>query len=371
MSLVRRPVAISPDGEYREIGLRSFGRGVFHKDPVSGTEIGEKRVFYIKPDDLLFSNVFAWEGAVALATEREDGLIGSHRFMTFRVNESIAEPRYLLHYFYGGPGLTKLVAASPGSAGRNRTLGMKALKVQCVDLPHIDEQRRIADKLDATLGRASSTISLRQKMVSLQANLAASLISSAVESVTDSVRVGEVIAFKRTALDIDPETEYRSIGIRSFGRGFIRHTPVNGEDLSKLSYFTFPENALALSNLMAWEGGISVTRSEDMGYIASNRFFFYLPTDDRVNTSYLRHFLLSKPGQALIASACSAGAERNRTLGRKRFEELTFPLPPRPVQDHVAHVLDTLAERLNSAYSEPALNALRPSILNAAFTGRL
>ncbi len=81
---------------------------------------------------------------------------------------------------------------------------------------------------------------------------------------------------------------------------------------------------------MAWEGGISVTQAEDAGYIASNRFFFYLPVDDRVNTSYLRHFLLSKQGLALVGSACSAGAERNRTLGRKRFEALTIPLPSRP-----------------------------------------
>jgi type I restriction enzyme S subunit len=122
---------------------------------------------------------------------------------------------------------------------------------------------------------------------------------------------------------------------------------------------------------MAWEGGISVTQMEDAGYIASNRFFFYLPVDDRVNTSYLRHFLLSKQGLALVGSACSAGAERNRTLGRKRFEALTIPLPSRSVQDQVASILDRLAERLNSAYAEPSLASLRPSILNAAFTGQL
>ncbi len=183
--------------------------------------------------------------------------------------------------------------------------------------------------------------------------------------------MGDMLAFSRTPIAIDPEGEYRSIGIRSFGKGFIRHPRVTGGDLSKLSYFTFPENALALSNLMAWEGGISVTQSRDTGYIASNRFFFYLPTDNRMNVSYLRHFLLSKQGQALIASACSSGAERNRTLGRKRFEALTFPLPPRPTQDRVARMLDALAERLKTAYSEPALDALRPSILNAAFTGQL
>ncbi|MFJ9719268.1 restriction endonuclease subunit S [Streptomyces sp. NPDC101213] len=371
MSLVRRPVSVDVDQEYREIGLRSFGRGIFHKDVVSGAQIENKKVFHIKPGDLLFSNVFAWEGAVALATESEEGFIGSHRFMTFRVDESVAEPRYLLYYFYGGPGIARIQAASPGSAGRNRTLGIKAFAAQSIDLPHIDEQRRIADKLDAALGKADAVRAARDEMSRLQADLAASLITSAVGSSTEVVRMGDKLVFSRTPVDIDPEGEYRSIGIRSFGRGFIRHPSVTGGSLSKLSYFTFPENALALSNLMAWEGGISVTQSEDMEYIASNRFFFYLPTDNRVNVSYLRHFLLSKQGRTLVASACSAGAERNRTLGRKRFEALTFPLPSRPTQDRVARTLDALAERLNTAYSDPTLDALRPSILNAAFTGQL
>lgn len=33
MTLVRRPVDVSPDGLYHEIGIRSFGNGVFHKHP--------------------------------------------------------------------------------------------------------------------------------------------------------------------------------------------------------------------------------------------------------------------------------------------------------------------------------------------------
>nr|WP_260859616.1 restriction endonuclease subunit S [Streptomyces cupreus] len=240
-----------------------------------------------------------------------------------------------------------------------------------VPFPGLVEQRRIADKLDAVIDRVDSVIKLRDHLTALHSNLAESLIDSAVASANESARIGETLTFTRTPVEIDEAGIYRTIGIRSFGRGIIHHPDVSPDGLSKLSYFTFPEGALALSNLMAWEGGISVTQTEDAGYIASNRFFFYLPVDDRANTSYLRHFLLSRQGLALVGSACSAGAERNRTLGRKRFEALTIPLPPRPVQDHVASTLDRLAERLSTAYAEPSLAALRPSILNAAFTGQL
>jgi hypothetical protein len=73
-----------------------------HTEPISGHDIASKKVFRIEPDDLVFSNVFAWEGAVAIASDSENGMIGSHRFMTYRVNEKVADFRYLLRYFYGG-----------------------------------------------------------------------------------------------------------------------------------------------------------------------------------------------------------------------------------------------------------------------------
>lgn len=155
MTLTRSPVNIVADETYHEIGLRSFGNGIFHKPPISGKELGNKKVFYITPGSLVFSNVFAWEGAVALASENEAGRIGSHRYMTYNVDPLKADSRYLLYYFYGGPGLQTIREASPGSAGRNRTLGIKRFERQIIKLPCLEEQRRIADKLDALISKTS------------------------------------------------------------------------------------------------------------------------------------------------------------------------------------------------------------------------
>ena len=126
--LERRPVNVDLSHEYHEIGIRSFGRGVFHKEPVSGAALGTKRVFRIKPGDLLLNNVFAWEGAIAVADEEQEGRIGSHRFMTYVVDRNLADPHYLLYYLLSESGLELIRRASPGSAGRNRTLGIKAFE---------------------------------------------------------------------------------------------------------------------------------------------------------------------------------------------------------------------------------------------------
>jgi len=44
---VTLPVNIETTHEYREIGIRSHGKGIFHKPPVTGGSLGDKRVFWI------------------------------------------------------------------------------------------------------------------------------------------------------------------------------------------------------------------------------------------------------------------------------------------------------------------------------------
>lgn len=144
-SLVRRPIATVPDGSYPELGLRSFGKGTFHKPALSGTEVGNKRIYRIHAGDLVFSNVFGWEGAIAVAQPEDDGRAGSHRYITYLANSEQATPEFLCFHFLTAHGLEAIRAASPGSAGRNRTLGLARLKQIKVPVPPIEEQRRFSE----------------------------------------------------------------------------------------------------------------------------------------------------------------------------------------------------------------------------------
>jgi len=139
--LVRRPVEVEPDKTYMELGVRSFGRGTFHKPGLAGMEVGSKKLFTIESGDLVFNIVFAWEGAVAIAKPEDDGRVGSHRFLTCVTNPDEVVAEFVLFYFHTPEGLQKLGEASPGGAGRNRTLGLKKLEVVEVPIPPIETQR--------------------------------------------------------------------------------------------------------------------------------------------------------------------------------------------------------------------------------------
>ncbi len=147
------PVQVDEHTAYREIGVRSHGKGIFHKEPKSGKEIGSKRVFQIFPSALVFNIVFAWEQAVAVTSDKEDDFIASHRFPMFLPRDKRCDVRFMQRLFLTPIGGEILHVASPGGAGRNRTLSQGDMLGLEVSTPELGEQQTIADCLEALDGR--------------------------------------------------------------------------------------------------------------------------------------------------------------------------------------------------------------------------
>lgn len=139
--LVRRKTAIEVGRSYPELGVRCFGKGTFHKPSLDATAVGNKKLYSIEPGDLVFSNVFAWEGAIAVAQEKDVGRFGSHRFITCVPTLGTEMSEFLAFYFLTPAGLGQIGDASPGGAGRNRTLGLKKLAALEVPVPHAGKLR--------------------------------------------------------------------------------------------------------------------------------------------------------------------------------------------------------------------------------------
>lgn len=368
MTLVRRPVDVIPEETYHEIGLRSFGNGVFHKPPVSGEELGSKKVFHIEPGDLLLSNVFAWEGAVALASNQDAGRIGSHRFMTYQVDTTKADPRYLLHYFYGGPGLEVIREASPGSAGRNRTLGISSFERQHVWLPCSEEQRRIADKIDGANLRLTQSNLLRERSVRLALQHADALLQPIESRAPLSAALHPTSDF----VEVDPDGIYQTAGILNRGRGLFRRPAIPGRDTKYTRYNRLHTGQFVYSKLFGWEGSLAVVPSDFEGVHVSHEF----PTFDidlsAADVEYMGH-LARWPGlhDALKDKGTGMGSRRQR-VNVDRLLATEIPLPPLPQQRRIARQLTMVRRAVELGTRQTAhVAALRTALLNAAFAGNL
>ena len=142
-----RPVN-KPSKEYLALGLRSHGKGVFHKPNVDPDSVSMTTLYEVKENDLIVNITFAWEQAIAVADKKdEDGLV-SHRFPTFTFKDELASPLYF-RYFVIQPRFKHLLGLiSPGGAGRNRVMSKKDFPKLEVKIPAFEEQRAIASVLD-------------------------------------------------------------------------------------------------------------------------------------------------------------------------------------------------------------------------------
>jgi len=131
--------------EYRPIGLYNWGRGIFHKPPTRGQDLGDSIFFWVEEGDLIFSGQFAWEGAVSLARRKDHCCIASHRYPVYISKTASVRTSYLESFFQSSAGQSLMEVNSRGAAGRNRPLNTRSLLREMIPVPSIDEQLEIEE----------------------------------------------------------------------------------------------------------------------------------------------------------------------------------------------------------------------------------
>lgn len=198
----RNKVEICAEHEYKEIGVRSFGKGTFDKPSFKGADLTWQKPYWMKEGDLLFSNIKAWEGAVALIEKKDDGKVGSHRYITCRPDLDIVIPEYLLFHLLLPSGIGLLSQASPGTADRNRTLQTRKLEAIQVPVPKIEKQRQFVKILKQFQQLNSFRV---EQQIELQ---------QLIPSLLDKAFKGELLNNKENAntrLAAEPHSIYESI----------------------------------------------------------------------------------------------------------------------------------------------------------------
>ena len=165
--LVRREVEIDDGCQYTELGVRSFYKGTFHRRTVFGVDFSWQTLYEIKSGDLVFSNIMAWEKAISIARPEDDACVGNHRMLTCEAVEGVMLPGFLFYYFTTEDGFSKIYAASPGTAARNRTMTARALMDIEVPVPSIDVQQDFVLLQSKILALKSKHAAIRESSAAL------------------------------------------------------------------------------------------------------------------------------------------------------------------------------------------------------------
>lgn len=164
LNFTPRPIE-KPSENYLALGLRSHGKGIFHKTDFDPATIAMETMYEVKENDLIINITFAWEHAVAIVSKKDEGGLVSHRFPTYTFNSHNAIPEYFRHFILQKYFKFLLELISPGGAGRNRVMSKTDFLKLEIKIPDVEEQKAIATILDKATEELNQ---YQQKLQTLQ-----------------------------------------------------------------------------------------------------------------------------------------------------------------------------------------------------------
>jgi len=140
-----------PSTSFFALGIRSHGKGIFHKNDFEPEDLAMDVLYNVKENDLILNITFAWEQAIAIAGKNDDGGLVSHRFPTYTFKKENAEVEFFRHLILQKNFKYLLDLISPGGAGRNRVMSKKDFLKLEVTIPNVKEQKAIANILNIAI----------------------------------------------------------------------------------------------------------------------------------------------------------------------------------------------------------------------------
>jgi type I restriction enzyme S subunit len=369
--IVRRPVKLDQGTKYREIGARSYGRGLFEKPEFDSAEATWEKPVRIAKGDLVFSNIKAWEGAISWATDAHDGCIASHRYITCVPRADLALPEFLARYLLSHDGLAAVGQASRGSADRNRTLSLAGLAAIPVPVPPLEYQQRLVRHLER----------LTEKTRQVEAHLDAAerdaerLIRSYLFGTEhDSVgkrRLSDLVSQRPPDVAVDGTSEYRFAGVYSFGRGVFASAVKMGSEFAYERLSTVHAGDFIYPKLMAWEGALGVVPPVCDGMVVSPEFPVFTVNIEAVLPEVLDIYFRTPDVWPALAEISGGTNARRRRLQPSAFLSYEMPVPSMAKQLELRAIYQhTQALKAKHAAIREANAALIPATLERVFSSQ-
>jgi len=149
-----------PEESYVAVGIRSHFKGTFQRLVEDPRTVNMDSLYRVKENDLILNITFAWEGAIALVKKEDEECYVSHRFPTYEIKRSKAEPCFIRQLIMSSRMKYDLSNISPGGAGRNRVLNKKDFLKMPIWLPDLEAQKNIG----AYLGAIDNEIDLLKQL---------------------------------------------------------------------------------------------------------------------------------------------------------------------------------------------------------------
>lgn len=333
-------VLVKKNQEYREIGIRSHGKGLFHKEPVTGESLGNKRVFWVKENMFVLNIVFAWEHAIAKTTKKEIGMIASHRFPMYKPVDNLCDVDFILFKFLTKKGKSLLQLASPGGAGRNKTLGQNEFKNLSIILPSLPEQIKISKFLTFVDQKIEKLTKKKQLLESYKKGVMQLIFNQDIRFKDDngndysdweSKELGEMLSYEQPTKYLVDSVEYNN----------TYKTPVLTAGKTFILGYTNEENGIFKEGLpvIIFDDFTTANKFVDFEFKAKSSAMKILKkVDDNINIKYVY--------EAMQLVNLSSGEEHKR-YWISEYQHINIDVPCLEEQQKIADFLTEIDKKIN------------------------
>ena len=360
-------IALDPSESYEMTGVLSYGRGLFAKPPVNGSETSYKTFYRLHSGQIVLSQLFGWEGAIAPVDPPFEGRFVSSQFPTFRPKNGM-DYRFCIWLLRRPEIWEQLKKAAKGMGDRRRTLSPEIFLGIESRLPDPHEQSRIAKHLDVIEDRLKRAEQLRSRALVESQALIVSTHHAAAGS--RKVAISDLLELDEEKKAIEPDGSYPQVGIRSFGNGMFTKPPVSGSETTYRAFNVLREGKFVMSQVKGWEGAVAVCPQNLDGLFVSPEYRTFSCKPNACDSDYLSHIVATDWfHNQLLGATRGVGARRER-VRPEMLLAIEIPFPTFEKQKKAAKVFETI--RKASQTSEriaPREQALVPSLLDKVFNG--
>ena len=136
---------VHADKSYQNLGIYSFGRGLFHKPPIDGALTSAKTLRKVKKGQFIYSRLFAFEGSYGMVTEDFDECFVSNEYPTFDCKPPNIRGEFLSAYFKSPATWEQIATGSKGLGHRRQRVQPEKILGHEIWLPPMKWQNQIAE----------------------------------------------------------------------------------------------------------------------------------------------------------------------------------------------------------------------------------
>lgn len=357
--------AISPEGQYQEVTVSLWGKGVRLRRKVAGSEIAATERNVARAGDFIVSKIDARNGAYGFIPPDLDGGVVTNDFPLFTVVQNRIHPRWMYWICRSKFFVDLCRLASEGTTNRVRLKESKFAAMR-IPLPPLAEQQRIIAHLDAIESRLTRAQKLREEISKETESFTISLhLASANNRL---VRLGQLMSLDEKQEVVTPGGQYPQVGIRSFGMGLFKKPPVFGANTSYRAFNILRTGQFVMSQVKGWEGALGVADENYEGWFASPEYRTFSCIEEECNWRYLAHIVCTGWFRRHLLSATKGIGARRERVRPEILLGLEMPFPDAGSQIKAVDMLDKqlVRKRLSHESSEREA-ALLPSLLDQLF----